>query len=425
VGAFCDTRKKELDVIDRKKWKLKGLRAGLVLAAAAVLSPVAAHAAQSSSFSVYISKVLALGSADGYVYNPVDIALDHLGNPSGVAGQGLLPGQSVRLSQITSATGNGVGAGCWGGAAHIFGLGANDGRAYLVEYMNGSCQWTPGGLLAGPAVAYSQLDTLIGYNRNRVRNYLQVIGFGTDGQIYLAAYQDDGGTWNAGWQLASAGAPFSSIKVGYGNGGRIQVIGTSAATGRLYIAAYQENNGSWHSGFALPNTATGYSNLALGNGNDGYLQVIGISNSDSYWYLLDYLDSSGNWHNGIPVTRPAIPMTRAIINYASRTPDEVLQVGGIRSPDHILTYTNWLDITGAWHLVSNYTVLQVPVATARNTHIANSSHSYSYNVGLSESDNHWYVLNFQGDDDTWYNGVDLTAQSGTGSAAGAPWLGGP
>ncbi|CAB1276142.1 hypothetical protein [Candidatus Nitrosacidococcus tergens] len=135
--------------------------------------------------------------------------------------------------------------------------------------------------------------------------HLQVIGLGTNG-AYLVAWQDAQGNWNnaqdghwdLGGKFAGQTAQITSLVVGNGNGGYLQVIGLGT-DGSAYLVAWQDAQGNWSAGrkLASPPPGVKWSTLAVGNGNKGYLQVIGLG-TDGSAYLVAWQDAQGNWTNG-------------------------------------------------------------------------------------------------------------------------------
>ena len=237
-------------------------------------------------------------------------------------------------------------------------------------------------------------------------NFLPVIGLGSnDGFAYLAAFQDQNGTWHSGGILPGQTIPFSQLYVVPGNSGKLQVIGRAVSDNRLYLTAYQDDNGNWNAAGLLPGQSPSSSSVtvALGNPNAA-VQVLSLG-ADGYVYLSNWQDSKGVWHasgilpgqstplKNIVATPIAVPDSNAIGGYTSQ-----LIVGGIGASDHIFHFTNWQDDNGSWNAysASPAPVPQVPLAQAFDF------------FGIGQN-NHIYLLaNEYPSTGVWSSGYDLT-----------------
>jgi hypothetical protein len=132
-------------------------------------------------------------------------------------------------------------------------------------------------------------------------NYLQVVGLGlSDGQPYLAGWQDGNGNWNYGFDLEGPpGSPtLSTLSLVHASNDWLFAI--SLGADRMpYVAAVQDPEGGWHAGYALPSPSSGgFSSLYAVAGPAGYeVEVLGIGASDGSTYLVTYFDGSA-WQSG-------------------------------------------------------------------------------------------------------------------------------
>ncbi|KJH67978.1 hypothetical protein [Chromobacterium violaceum] len=211
-----------------------------------------------------------------------------LPNPSGYAGG---------FQQLATGNGNDH-------FLQVVGVG-NDGNAYLVTWQNAQGQWSPGFALPKPSGysgTFTQLATGVGNG-----NFLQVLGIGTDGNAYLAAWQDNGGNWHPGFALpkpSGYNGTFAKLVTGIGNSNYLQVFGIGS-NGVAYLVSWQDSGGNWHGGLTLPQPSGyngSFSQLAAGNGNSHYLQVVG-TDAQGNVYLVSWQDSEGKWHAGFELPR--------------------------------------------------------------------------------------------------------------------------
>jgi hypothetical protein len=201
-----------------------------------------------------------------------------LSNPSGKSYASLAAGAGW-----TSLTGSQA------PALQLVALGT-DGNVYLPCWQDQFGAWHSGtsSPFANPAPC-SQLILATGYDHGN--QVLQAIGLGTNGVAYLVQWQDEGGTWLATnpfakgsqslqpvltrtFAMLAAGRHFDNLLiVGYGTDQNV------------YLIAWQDSTGIWHQGddrftsaYALP-VPTGLPQLTqifVAPGNGGRAQVIGL-----------------------------------------------------------------------------------------------------------------------------------------------------
>jgi hypothetical protein len=406
LGLRCASYRRSVSVSSRlhQRWCLL-----LLLLVTALGSPFASFA---QTYTSLIGGVV-LGS-DGFSYQP-----------SGRFGSMYPPGQTVPMSQIVFGVGScGNGNSC----SQEIGLGKQDGFAYLVAWQNTSNAWQLGGILPGQQTRFSQLTAHAGWGNNGgfwnggggfttvyKNNFLQVIGLGADdGLAYLAAFQDQGGTWHSAGKLPGQTVPFAQLYVVPGNSGKLQVIGRAVSDNRLYLTVYQDNNGNWVAGGLLPGQSPSSSSILVAN--PGELQVLSLG-ADGYVYLSNWQDTSGTWHAAGILPGQSAPLEKmtAVIATAGDSNSgyyNQLQVGGLGASDHILRMTNWQDIHSTWNAYDASSppgpgqILQVPVGQVDGFY------------GIGKYDNHVYVLLNESYAGVWSSGYDETPTR----VAPRPWL---
>lgn len=182
------------------------------------------------------------------------------------------------------------------------GIGASDGKVYLVASQNGSGVWTN----------YNTVISSIGALPSMVLgrgNYglLQIIGIPDQGTYYqqmcLAAFQNNTSSFSAGGTLPSMSpaVPFSGVGIGGGYNGLI-VVGVGASDSHLYVADFQDanNKGAWSAGSELPGPGTGgaqtvaIASPVVASGAGG-LQVGGLGTDGQLHMVASQSSSNGSW----------------------------------------------------------------------------------------------------------------------------------
>ena len=238
-------------------------------------------------------QVVGLGASDGFAY--LVSWQDTAGNwRSG----GLLTTQTTKVTAV--ATGVGVSDGS--ASLQVLGLGAADGHVYVVGWQDSAGAWHAGGVVAGQTVALSAIATGNGTTglAGAVGPALQVVGLAA-GNPYVAAWQDSGGNWHAGGALPAAPVTVTALMTANGSRGgtpSLEVFGLGT-DGRVYVVAWQDSSGNWNAGQALPGQA-GASAFVVGTGWSGgspSLQVIGLS-ANGQPYVVAQQDGVGDWVAG-------------------------------------------------------------------------------------------------------------------------------
>jgi hypothetical protein len=101
----------------------------------------------------------------------------------------------------------------------------------------------PGDIMPYPFPPFAALTLHNGNTHN-----LQLVALGTDGKLYLPAWQCHAtGQWTQETEnlLAFQGGVFSALALGNGNNGFLQVLALGADR-RIYLAAWQDASGHWH-----------------------------------------------------------------------------------------------------------------------------------------------------------------------------------
>jgi hypothetical protein len=289
----------------------------------------------------------------------------------------------------------------------VIGLGT-DGYAYLADYQDSSGTWHAGGLLPGGNITtFKQLLTGVGNSGN-----LQVIGLGTNGLAYIVAYQSSSnGTWYSGGELPGQGTVFSSLVTGQGQGsGGLQVIGIGT-NGAIYLTAFQDqNSGTWQSAGQLYSSATPTA-LATANGNGNNLQVIGLSQSNRFLYLEDWQNGNGTWNGAGELPGQGTALSAIVTGVGNGN----LQVGGLGASDQLLHMTSWLSGggsgAGTWYALTPIAQYNVPVTQLVSGN-GIDSHGYgTLNILGLGTNGHIELITFQNHNNTWIAGGDLTTTS--------------
>lgn len=327
-------------------------------------------------------------------------------------------GQTVPMSQMLIANGScGKNVIC----SQFVGLGKQDSFAYIVGFWNSTSYYPEGNILPGQSTQFSQLTTGVGWGQSGnydvpggagdtySNNFLQIIGLGAnDGMAYLAAFQDDGGTWHGGGKLPwIQDVPFAQLLVAVGNNQQLQVIGRAASDNRLYLTAFQDREGNWNAEGLLPGQTPACSYITTTNIGNGII-VLGVGASDGYVYEPDWQDLNGNWHAAGVLPGQSTPLENiVIVGGLDSNGNGIVLVGGLGASDHILHIVDWLDYAGTWHAYGpplSASIPQVPMTQV----VSDGIDIY----GISQVNNDLYLL-FQNN----VPGHDMTPNAGA-----ALWL---
>jgi hypothetical protein len=325
-------------------------------------------------------QVIALGT-DGLAYLP---AWQDTGGTWHTAGQ--LPGQSQTFRQLVAGKGAN-----WKYTV-VFGLGTNGG-VYASAYQDFSGTWHANGTeLSGNA--YSFLATANGPAGN-----LNIIGVGaSDGKAYLVASQNGSGVWTVYNTAISSVGGLPWVVLGIGDNNLTQVIGPVSE--QLYLAAYQNTGGSFSSAGALPDT-TPYIAAATGAGYYG-LTVIGVNASNALLYAADSQNSSGQWFVGAgELPGQSVPISHPVV----ATGAGGLQVGGLGTNDgllHMVAYQS--SGNGSWNAFGS-----IPTYSTACTQIVSTpSPGGSLDIIGLATNSHIVLITYQSSGGSWFAGADLT-----------------
>ncbi len=238
--------------------------------------------------------VFGVGASDGFAY------LGAIQDGTGAwSGGSELPGQTVALSALTTGPGwTSAGA----PALQVLGLGTGDGFAHVAASQAAGSTWASGMSLPNQ----TKLSTLLtGTGRDSSHNpTLVVVGLGaSDGYAYLAAAESGTGTWSGGMLLPNQSVRFSALAAGPGGNvstPAFQMVGLGATNGLPYLAAWQDNSGTWYGGFALTAQTVALSSIGAALGTDttgaAALQVVGLGKADGLPYVATWQNANGNWN---------------------------------------------------------------------------------------------------------------------------------
>jgi len=263
----------------------------------------------------------------------------------------ILSFQQTRYAALWMGNGN-------DGQLQVIGLGLEDNQAYLVAWQDTSGHWnSPDQQNSGPLRPGWTFSTLAMGNGND--GQLQVIGLGLkDRQAYLVAWQDTSGHWNSPDQQNSGplrpGWTFSTLAVGNDNDGQLQVIGLGLEDDQAYLVAWQDTSGLWNSpdqqnsGPLRPGWT--FSTLAMGKGNNGQLQVIGLGLKDQQAYLVAWQDTSGHWNSPDQKYSGSLRPGWTFLTLAVGNGNDCqLQVIGLGLKDRQAYLVAWQDTSGCWN----------------------------------------------------------------------------
>lgn len=311
------------------------------------------------------------------------------------------PGQTTPMSQIV------VGY----DSSFIFGIGQQDGHAYE---MAGAI--LPGQTMQFSQLASGEGWGETGQTENSggsiintySNSFYQVVGLGAnDGKAYLVAFNDNNGNWHGSGILPYANdIAFTQLYTVVGNSSQLQVIG-KGTDNQLYLTAWQDSAGHWNAAGLLPGQSPGFSFIATAPGNLGNAQVLGLGASDGYIYLPDWQDQDGNWYAAGVLPGQSTPLENIVAMNLAYENDAVLAVGGLGASDHILRITDWQDGSGTWHAYDASTFAtqapQVPMSL-----VTLQPNNNFYGIGLNN--NHLYLLSsYTWQNNTWNAGYDITA----------------
>lgn len=181
-----------------------------------------------------------------------------------------------------------------------------DGRLYLVAFQdNRNGDWLISGTVDNPIGGIDHLYTTLAAARGR-DGALRVLALDAGGRLYEAAYQEAArNVWHAtALPLGNPGAVYTSLSLSPGPQDTLQAI-CLGTDGAAYTAAYLDAGGNWHAGDAASNPLGGrsdrqYLSLVPGTGYHRSLQVVALETRPNFGtpYLAAYLDADGNWQPG-------------------------------------------------------------------------------------------------------------------------------
>jgi hypothetical protein len=260
---------------------------------------------------------------------------------------------------------------------------------------------------------------------------LQVIGLGTDFYPRVIAYQDNAGAWHASGQVLETTYKLSTITVGYGNQGNLQVYGLSddpTYPSAGVFAGFQDRSScSWTGGAGLLNVYFRYHDLVQVNGNDGNLQVLGLpisvappfSRTSFAPYVATWQDSDGNWSPGPPgpVASNFSPVLASFA--AAQGNGGNLQVWGLGT-DALPHMVAWQDSSGTWHNVGSLPQYNTSLSDLIMGH-GNGGNIEVIGLGTNQ---HIALISVQDSGGNWSAGEDLTTLVSKGSGGGGGGVGG-
>ena len=282
----------------------------------------------------------------------------------------------------------------------------DDGLPYLL-WQDNNGNWSNYGALPGPSGV--QFST-VAMGRGNL-GQLQVVGIGkADGMPYLI-WQDTSGNWHNFGQLPNPRVPFVSVAMGAGNGGRLQVVFIGKSDGQPYLI-WQDTNGSWNNFGKLPNpSGTQYAGVATGNGNQGMLQVILLGRYDGQPYLI-WQDTGGTWHDFGALPNPAVPFAAVATGVGNQKQLQVVCIGKNDGQPYLI----WQDTNGGWHNFGQLPNPDVAFVTAA-TGVGNQSQLQV--ICLGKYDGQPYLM-WQDTTGGWHNFGKLPNPSQTPPGSGVP-----
>jgi hypothetical protein len=242
----------------------------------------------------------------------------------------------------------------------IIGLG-EDGFAYLAAWQQADGPtigtWSEGFILPGQSVKLTALTTGIGDG-----DQLQVIGLGEDGHAYLVAWQNQAGKWFGGLKLPSNGQ-WADLITDNGNGNNLQVFGIGQ-DGFVYLVAYQEaqgkNSGKWFDGFILPDQRVKMTAITTGKAPDNSLEVFGLGH-DSQAYLVAQQNKQGIWHGGRKLPGQNANLTAIATGRGNSNFLQVIGVNQVGQVNLIAWQNEKLDWVAGRNLASGWQRLPDPI----------------------------------------------------------------
>lgn len=290
-------------------------------------------------------QVIGIGASDGFPY-----LIYQVKSSGSWYWFGRLPDPSnVRFSLATTGKGN-------VGNLQVIGIGASDGRPYLIYQVNSSGSWYWYGQLPDPnGVQFGALATVRGYGDTT----LHVIGRSvSDGLLYLIRQSGGNGGWFWYGQLPNPNSvPMSAVTTICGGGCGTPWVISISASGGLPYSTFQSTNSSWVWWGGLPDpNGIGFSKVTTGIGVDQYqglqLEVIGIGTGDGRLYLISK-GTSWFWNGQLP-NPTGVPFKAVATGIGN---GDNLQVIGLGANDQRLYLTYQVHSSGNWYF---YGQLPIP-----------------------------------------------------------------
>jgi hypothetical protein len=278
---------------------------------------------------------------DGLLYRPAWQPHASSGNTWTIETANALAFQQGTFTAIAMGYGNGDNL--W-----VIGLG-EDRHIYLAARQSSSSDswFPPAPAFSGPMGDPERRHEAVAAHRGG-NGRLQILGLGTDGQIYVVAQQDEHDNWQAdGRRLANPGTHYSAVLAVAGNSDILQVLGLGS-DGRAYLAAWQDGKG-WHDdGRMVGNPKHSYAALAAGKSRKGHLEVLGLG-TDRKAYLAAWQDDGGGWHvsekYGGPLGNESRPYVAVAANIGADLNFQAVCLGA----DGKVYLAAYQDKNGDWH----------------------------------------------------------------------------
>ncbi len=242
------------------------------------------------------------------------------------------------------------------GYLNVFGLGT-DGRIYVAATQDDGGRWQADGRILGASgISYASMVAV-----TDAQGWLQLLGLGTDGRAYWVASLSDG--WGVrGEAIGNPKHRYTALAAALSNGGNLQVMGLGSDR-KIYLAAWQDKTLAWHvreqdDGRVGKNDRP-YGTVAAHIGADRNLQIVCLG-TDGKAYLAAYQDKDGAWHAPSSKSNGPLgdPMTvyRALAlasgDHADKSHPGNLEVAGLgagENDDGLAYVATWQDRDGHWH----------------------------------------------------------------------------